>query len=111
MNVADSEIVETVLDSAGYTMAQDAESADILFVNTCAIREGAEQKIWNKLNSKHWAMKKRRRDKVVGVLGCMAERLKDRMLEHKIVDLVAGPDAYRDIPRLLKILENDSSEE
>ena len=56
-------------------------------------------------------MKKRRKDKVVGVLGCMAERLKDRMLENKVVDLVAGPDAYRDIPRLLRILENSESEE
>lgn len=56
-------------------------------------------------------MKKRNKDKVVGVLGCMAERLKDKMLENKVVDLVAGPDAYRDIPRLLKILENSESEE
>ena len=79
-----------------------------MLVNTCAIREGAEQKIWNKLNSKHHGMKKRNKDKVIGVLGCMAERLKDKMLENKTVDLVAGPDAYRDLPRLLKILEKDS---
>jgi tRNA-2-methylthio-N6-dimethylallyladenosine synthase len=107
MNVADSEVVETVLDQSGYQIAEDAESADILFINTCAIREGAEQKIWRKLKSKHFAMKKRNPDKVVGMLGCMAERLKDKVLEHKVVDLVAGPDAYRDIPRLLKILSND----
>ena len=80
-------------------------------VNTCAIREGAEQKIWNKLNSKHYAMKKRNKDKVVGVLGCMAERLKDKMLENQVVDLVAGPDAYRDIPRLLKILDTDRGDD
>ena len=63
-------------------MAEDGESADVLFVNTCAIREGAEQKIWRKLKSKHYAMKKRNPEKVVGMLGCMAERLKDKMLEH-----------------------------
>uniref|UniRef100_A0A7S3CTV3 Uncharacterized protein n=1 Tax=Strombidium rassoulzadegani TaxID=1082188 RepID=A0A7S3CTV3_9SPIT len=110
MNVADSQIVETVMDSAGYSMADDAEEADVLFINTCAIREGAEQKIWNKLGSKHHAMKLRKREKKIGVLGCMAERLKDKMLENKTVDLVAGPDAYRDLPRLLKILENQSEE-
>ena len=109
MNVADSEIVETVLDSAGYQTALDAESADVVLLNTCAIREGAEQKIWNKLNSRLWAMKKKDNSKVVGVLGCMAERLKDKMLENKVVDLVAGPDAYRDIPRLLKILDSDKT--
>ena len=111
MNVADSEIVETVLDSVGYSQAESGEDADILLVNTCAIREGAEQKIWNKLNSKHYAMKKRNKDKVVGVLGCMAERLKDKMLENRVVDLVAGPDAYRDIPRLLKILDTDKGDD
>lgn len=105
MNVSDSELVETILDSAGYQQAEDAECADILLVNTCAIREGAEQKIWNKLGSKHAGMKKRNKEKVVGVLGCMAERLKDKMLENRTVDLVAGPDAYRDLPRLLKILD------
>ena len=111
MNVADSEIVETVLDQAGYTMAEDSEQADVLLINTCAIREGAEQKIWNKLKSKHHAMKVRNQNLKVGVLGCMAERLKDQLLEHKVVDLVAGPDAYRDIPRLLQILDSDSQEQ
>jgi tRNA-2-methylthio-N6-dimethylallyladenosine synthase len=80
MNVADSEIVETVLDQAGYSQAADSESADILLINTCAIREGAEQKIWNKLNSKHHAYKLKKPDMKVGVLGCMAERLKDSLL-------------------------------
>ena len=89
----------------------DAETADVVLLNTCAIREGAEQKIWNKLNSRHWAMKKKDSSKVVGVLGCMAERLKDKMLENKVVDLVAGPDAYRDILRLLKILDSDKATE
>jgi tRNA-2-methylthio-N6-dimethylallyladenosine synthase len=111
MNVSDSEIVETVLDNAGYHMASSSEDADILFINTCAIRENAEQKIWNKLRSKHSGMKKRNKNKVIGMLGCMAERLKDKVLENEVVDLVAGPDAYRDIPRLLKILENKDSSE
>ena len=111
MNVSDSQLVETILDSAGYQISVDAENADVLFLNTCAIREGAEQKIWNKLNTKYDGMKKRKQDKIVGVLGCMAERLKDQLLENKNVDLVAGPDAYRDLPRLLKILENKDSEE
>ena len=111
MNVSDSQLVETILDSAGYQIAIDAENADVLFLNTCAIREGAEQKIWNKLNTKYDGMKKRKQEKIVGVLGCMAERLKDQLLENKNVDLVAGPDAYRDLPRLLKILENKESEE
>ena len=111
MNVSDSEIVETVLESAGYQKAADGESADVLLVNTCAIREGAEQKIWNKLGSKHHGMKKRNKEKVVGVLGCMAERLKDKLLENKTVDLVAGPDAYRDLPSLLKILEAEDGDE
>ncbi len=109
MNVADSQLVETIMDSTGYIEAQDEETADVLFINTCAIRENAEQKIWNQLNSKHSAMKKRNPNKVIGVLGCMAERLKDKLLESKIVDLVAGPDAYRDIPRLLKILDKEDS--
>ena len=110
MNVADSELVETILDSAGYSMALEAESADVLLVNTCPIREGAEQKIWNKLGSKHHAMKLRNKDLKIGVLGCMAERLKDKLLESGKVDLVAGPDAYRDLPRLLSILESDPNE-
>ena len=110
MNVADSEIVETVLDSTGFSKTDDPECADVLLLNTCAIREGAEQKIWNKLKSKYDAYKKRKPDKVIGLLGCMAERLKEKVLEHGVVDLVAGPDAYRDIPRLVKIVQNKEEE-
>ena len=79
-------------------------------VNTCAIRENAEKKIWNKLNSLYGVEKKKRPDIKIGVLGCMAERVKDKMLEHRVVDLVAGPDAYRDLPRLLSLLDSDQSE-
>jgi tRNA-2-methylthio-N6-dimethylallyladenosine synthase len=77
-----------------------------VLVNTCAIREGAEKKIWNKLQSQYSVIKKKNKDAIVGVLGCMAERLKEQVLEHKVVDLVAGPDAYRDLPRLIKIIES-----
>ena len=109
MNVADSEIVETVLSSTGYTASPDAESADVLLLNTCAIREGAETKIWNKLRSKYHAYKVRNPDKIIGMLGCMAERLKEKVLDHGVVDLVAGPDAYRDIPRLIDLASNENN--
>lgn len=85
-------------------------SADIVLVNTCAIREGAEKKIWNKLESQYSGIKKKNKDAIVGVLGCMAERLKDKFLENQFVDLVAGPDAYRDLPRLIKIIESGQGE-
>lgn len=79
-------------------------------MNTCAIREKAEQKIWNKLKTKYNDLKKNGNAEVIGVLGCMAERVKERFLEEKIVDLVAGPDAYRDLPRLLTSLHSMPSE-
>ena len=87
------------------------DEADVILVNTCAIREGAEQKIWNKLQSTYYAQKKHRPSTKVGVLGCMAERIKEKMLEHRTVDLVAGPDAYRDLPRLLSLLDGESNEQ
>ena len=111
MNVADTEIVASVLENSGYTAAENLQGADVILLNTCAIREGAEQKIWNKLGSLYWAEKQRRKSVRVGVLGCMAERVKEKMLEHKVVDLVAGPDAYRDLPRLLSLLDSDSTED
>jgi tRNA-2-methylthio-N6-dimethylallyladenosine synthase len=83
----------------------------VILINTCSIREGAEKKIWNKLESQYTGIKKRNKDAIVGILGCMAERLKDKFLEHKIVDLVAGPDSYRDLPRLIKILESKQDEQ
>ena len=110
MNVADTEIVASVLQNAGYQAADDLQTADIILVNTCAIRENAEQKIWNRLRSKYGVVKKKRPDVKIGVLGCMAERIKEKMLEHKEVDLVAGPDAYRDLPRLLSLLDLDGEE-
>ena len=107
MNVSDSEIVASILTNSGYTLAEQMDEADVILVNTCAIREGAEKKIWNKLESTYFAQKKHRPHVKVGVLGCMAERVKEKMLNHRVVDLVAGPDAYRDLPRLLQLLDVD----
>ena len=110
MNVADSEIVASVLENAGYTAAEDITTADVILLNTCAIRENAETKIWNKLRSKYGVEKKKRPGVTVGVLGCMAERIKEKMLENEAVDLVAGPDAYRDLPRLLSLLDTEGEQ-
>jgi len=107
MNVSDTEIVQSIMENAGYNQADSMQDCDVFFVNTCAIREGAEQKIWNKLQSKYYALKLKRPGMKIGVLGCMAERVKEKMLDHKVVDLVAGPDAYRDLPRLLNLIGNE----
>ena len=101
MNFADTEIVNSILLDDGMTAVQDAESADVILVNTCSIRENAETKVWNRLKEFR-TLKKNKEDLTVGVLGCMAERIKDRIIEEEhLVDIVVGPDAYRDIPRLL----------
>ncbi|KAG0269998.1 CDK5 regulatory subunit associated protein 1 [Linnemannia exigua] len=110
MNVNDTEILMAIMNGAGYTKADDSSEADIVFLVTCAIRENAETRIWNRLAD----LKRRKlglgsqkgRAPLVGVLGCMAERLKDKLLDSdKMVDLVCGPDAYRSIPHLLSISE------
>jgi len=102
MNVADSEIVASVLSDAGYTPASGIADADIILVNTCSIRENAEQRVWGRLDLFR-AQKKKRPQVIVGVLGCMAERLKEKLLESdKMVDMVVGPDAYRDLPMLVE---------
>lgn len=102
MNVADSEVVAGILATVGYTLTDDLKAADLILVNTCSVREKAEQTVRNKLsNLTH--LKRYRPHLVIGVLGCMAERLKERLLEEEqMVDLVAGPDAYRDLPRLVE---------
>ena len=102
MNMNDSEIVASILDKEGYNTTQVLEEADLVLVNTCSIREKAETTVRRRLQ-KYNAVKKINPSMKVGVLGCMAERLKEKFLEEeKIVDLVVGPDAYRDIPNLLK---------
>ncbi len=101
MNFSDSEIVASILQNAGFDTTSEINEADLIFLNTCSIREKAEQTVRNRLHHIN-GLKKKKPDLMVGVLGCMAERLKTKLLEEeKIVDLVAGPDAYRDLPNLI----------
>jgi tRNA-2-methylthio-N6-dimethylallyladenosine synthase len=101
MNFSDSEIVASILKDQGYTTTTDMNEADVIFVNTCAIRDNAEQRVRQRLNDYRKA-KRAKPEMVIGVLGCMAERLKAKFLEEeKLVDIVVGPDAYRDLPNLL----------
>jgi tRNA-2-methylthio-N6-dimethylallyladenosine synthase len=101
MNVADSEVVASILGEAGYEPVKDIKKADLILVNTCSIRENAEQRVWGRLDLFR-SEKRKRPQVVVGVLGCMAERLKEKLLESdKMVDMVVGPDAYRDLPVLI----------
>ena len=101
MNFSDSEIVASILANDGFNTTQKLEEADLVLVNTCSIRDKAEQTVRKRLE-KYNAVKKHNPKMKVGVLGCMAERLKSKFLEEeKIVDLVVGPDAYKDLPNLL----------
>ncbi|WP_303822004.1 tRNA (N6-isopentenyl adenosine(37)-C2)-methylthiotransferase MiaB [Apibacter mensalis] len=102
MNFSDSEIVASILSNEGYNTTSQLEEADLVLLNTCSIREKAEQTVRKRL-SQFNAIKRKKPDLVIGVLGCMAERLKTKFLEEEhLVDLVVGPDAYRDLPNLLK---------
>lgn len=106
MNFSDSEIVASILGDAGFQTISDPFEADVILLNTCAIRENAELKVRQRLND----FKKKKKEKpslVIGMLGCMAERLKYKLLdEEKLVDLVAGPDSYRDLPKLIETVES-----
>ena len=105
MNFADSEIVAAVMRNADFATTASDSDADVIFLNTCAIRENAEQKVRNRLVHLN-TLKKKRPGLIIGVLGCMAERLKTKFLEEeKMVDIVAGPDSYRDLPRLVEEAE------
>jgi MiaB/RimO family radical SAM methylthiotransferase len=108
MNVNDSDIVRSLLLESGLREVSDENAADILLTNTCAIREGAERKVWHRLRDLRSRHKKR---KVVGVLGCMAERLKTDLFQDGLADLVVGPDAYRDLPRLVADLIPEEANE
>lgn len=106
MNVSDSEIVAAVLQEHGYRLARQSEQADVVLLNTCAIRDNAEQKVRHRLDELRAYKRKANPDLTLGVLGCMAERLRHQLLEEeRLVDLVVGPDAYRDLPRLLAATE------
>lgn len=101
MNFADSEIVASIMMEQGFATTADYKDADVIFINTCSIRENAEQRVRNRLKE-FGANKQRKPGTIVGVLGCMAERLKAKFLEEeKLVDVVVGPDAYRDLPNLI----------
>ena len=104
MNVADSEVIASVMKMAGYDTAPSAEEADAVFLNTCSVRDNAEQKILNRLEALR-PLKKRHPGLIVGVVGCMAERVKDELIEHHGVDVVAGPDAYLSLPDLVAAAE------
>ena len=102
MNVSDSEIVASVLSDAGYGLTHDPLEADVVLLNTCAIRENAEQRVRRRLEFFRARKRKHNTNLKIGVLGCMAERLRHKLLEQeRLVDIVVGPDAYRDLPRLL----------
>ena len=106
MNFNDSEIVASILAREGFTSTRDFNEADLVFINTCSIRENAEIRVRNKLKN-YGVIKKRNKAALIGILGCMAERLKDQLLEQeKIVDLVVGPDAYRTLPALIAEAES-----
>ncbi|WP_418878192.1 tRNA (N6-isopentenyl adenosine(37)-C2)-methylthiotransferase MiaB [Xylanibacter rarus] len=100
MNVADSEVVASVMKMAGYELCESVDEADAVFLNTCSVRNNAEQKVLNRLDTLH-AMTRKGRRMIIGVLGCMAERVKEDLLENHHADLVAGPDAYLTLPDLI----------
>ncbi|MBR5688895.1 MAG: tRNA (N6-isopentenyl adenosine(37)-C2)-methylthiotransferase MiaB, partial [Prevotella sp.] len=105
MNVADSEVVASVMQMAGYEPCDTADEADAVFLNTCSVRENAENKIYHRLAELHAMRKKKNAPLIVGVLGCMAERVKEDLLENHHADLVAGPDAYLRLPDLIAQVE------
>jgi tRNA-2-methylthio-N6-dimethylallyladenosine synthase len=106
MNVADSEVVMSILQEAGYNQSENINDAGLILINTCSIRDNAEQRIWGRLKAiSH--LKKKRKDLKIGIIGCMAERLKEKLLEtERLVDLVVGPDAYRELPILVAEAES-----
>ncbi len=106
MNVADSEVVVSILSDAGFEATEEIDNAALILINTCSIRDNAEQRIWGRLKAiSH--LKKRRNDLKIGVIGCMAERLKEKLIEtDQLVDIVVGPDAYRQLPSLVSEAES-----
>lgn len=106
MNQSDSEIVGAIVEENGLEVIEDINQADIIFVNTCSIRDNAEQRVKNRLGEFE-AIKKKKPELRIGVLGCMAERMKEELFkENKSVDIIVGPDSYRDIPKLLNLAES-----
>ena len=105
MNVADSEVVASVMKMAGYDTTDTLDAADAIFINTCSIRDNAEQKIFSRLNQLNALRRNRKRRLIVGIIGCMAERLKEVLINGYDVDIVAGPDSYLELPNLIASAE------
>jgi len=105
MNVADSEVVASIMQMDGFELTDKITDADLIFVNTCSVRDNAEQKIYNRLQYYHTLKKKKKNKMIIGVIGCMAERVKEALITDHGVDLVAGPDAYLDLPNLINSVE------
>ena len=106
MNVADSEVVATVMKMAGYETCETIDEADAIFINTCSVRDNAEQRIFSRLNQLNAYRHKRQRRLIIGIIGCMAERLKEVLISEHDVDVVAGPDAYLELPALIGLAES-----
>ena len=107
MNVNDTEVIFSILNKAGYDRTEKMEEADLIMANTCSVRDNAEQRIWGRIEVFN-QVRKKRPSALVGIVGCMAERLKDKLLDTGKVNLVVGPDAYRSLPRLLEAITPDS---
>ena len=107
MNVNDTEVIFSILQKAGYARTERMEEANLIMANTCSIRDNAEQRIWGRLEVFN-QQRKARPGTLVGIVGCMAERLKDKLLDTRKVDLVVGPDAYRSLPRLLEAISPEN---
>ena len=107
MNVNDSEVILSILQDEGYALTDDMDKADVILANTCSIRDNAEQRIWGRIDQ--FRLQKKKRDGVIiGIVGCMAERLKDKLLDGHQVDIVAGPDSYRSLPSLIRAVTPDT---
>ena len=106
MNVGDSEIVVSIMQGEGYFYTDNIEEADVILINTCSIRDNAEQRIWGRLTEMR-RLRKRKPSLLIGIIGCMAERWKEQLTEGELaVDIVAGPDTYRDLPNLVREAES-----
>ena len=106
MNVADSEVVASVMEMDGYAITKDHHSADAIFINTCSIRDNAEQRVMGRLTELA-SLKKKNPQLIIGIIGCMAERVKEQLFEQG-ADIVVGPDSYLDLPNLIGLAEKGS---
>src|SRR5574344_822620 len=104
MNVADSEVVASIMQMAGYELCDNEDDAEAIFLNTCSIRENAENKIYNRLETLH-AEQKKGRQLILGVLGCMAERVREDLINNHHANLVCGPDSYMNLPEMIAAVE------